>query len=179
MTQEILVGIARIVRKKQARSQGAAADTRGSTDIAPVFYRSSRGNLLAIRTTDIPEREQFQQTKKQPCPRQQPQGAKVLPFEFQSGVAEATSRFSTEYNSGACCLSRIDPKRDRVANEETCCGKVLFQGVRLSFVPHWHDCVSCRCASGVERIVLNSQSTVNSRTRQNTAISVRTSSVPD
>ena len=105
--------------------------------------------------------------------------AKVLPFKFQSGVAEATSRFWTEYNSGACCLSRIDPKRDRVANEKTCCGKVLFQGVRLSFVPHWHDCVRCRCASGVERIVLNSQNAMNSRTRQNTAISVRMSIVAD
>jgi hypothetical protein len=37
-----------------------------STDIAPVFYRSNRGNFLATRTMDIPEREQALGTKKQP-----------------------------------------------------------------------------------------------------------------
>jgi hypothetical protein len=30
------------------------------TDIAPVSYRSNRGSFPAMRTTDIPEREQSQ-----------------------------------------------------------------------------------------------------------------------
>jgi hypothetical protein len=75
-----------------------------STDIAPVFYRSNRGNFLATRTKDIPEREQALGTKKQPGQMRPPQGAKVLPCEFRSGVV-ATWRFWTECNSGACSLS--------------------------------------------------------------------------
>ena len=77
-----------------------------STDIAPVFYRSNRGNFLATRTKGIPEREQALGTKKQPGQVRPPQGAKVLPCEFRSGVV-ATWRFWTECNSGACSLSRI------------------------------------------------------------------------
>jgi hypothetical protein len=96
-----------------------------STDIAPVFYRSNRGNFLATRTKDIPEREQALGTKKQPGQMRPPKGAKVLPCEFRSGVV-ATWRFWTECNSGACSLSRIGTKRDRAASEKTCRGKILF-----------------------------------------------------
>jgi hypothetical protein len=45
-------------------------------------------------------------------------------------------------------LSRIDPKLDLGANEKTCYGEILFQGVRFSFAPHRHDCVSRRGALG-------------------------------
>ena len=49
----------------------------------------------------------------------------------------------------------IDPKLDCVANEKTCCGEILFRGVRLSFAPHRHNCVSRRgalgCASRMRR----------------------------
>jgi hypothetical protein len=113
-----------------------------STHIAPVFYRSSRGSLPATSTTDIPGHERSQGTKTQQCPMRQRQAAEVWSAESRSGVAEATSRFSTEYYSGACFLSRIDQKLDRGANEKTCCGQILFRGVRFSFAPHRHDCVS-------------------------------------
>ena len=73
-----------------------------STDIAPVYYRSSRGSLPATSTTDIPGREWSQGTKTQPCPMRQRQAAEVGSAESRSRVAEATSRFSTEYYSGAC-----------------------------------------------------------------------------
>jgi|GraSoiStandDraft_54_1057290.scaffolds.fasta_scaffold249139_2 hypothetical protein len=111
-----------------------------STDIAPVFYRSNRGNSLATRTMDIPERERALETKKQPRQMRSPQGAKVLPIEIPSRVV-ATWRFWTECNSGACSLSRIGTKRDRAASEKTCGGKVLFRHSRFSMVPHWNDCV--------------------------------------
>jgi hypothetical protein len=120
-----------------------------STDIAPVFCRSNRGNFLATRTMDIPEREQALGTKKQPGQMRPPQGTKVLPCEFRSGVV-ATWRFWTECNSGACSHSRIGTKRDRAASEKTCRGKVLFQHSRLSVVLHWNDCV--RRASDVWRL---------------------------
>jgi hypothetical protein len=119
-----------------------------STDIAPVFYRSSRGSLPATSTTDILGRERSQGTKTRPCPMRQRQAAEVWSAESRSGVAEATSRFSTEYYSGACFLSRIATRLDRAANEKTCCGEILFRGVRFSFAPHRHDCVSRRGALG-------------------------------
>jgi hypothetical protein len=64
-----------------------------STEIAHVLYRRNRGSFPATRTTDIPEREQPQGTKKRPYPMRQPQGSKVLPFECRPGVVEATQRF--------------------------------------------------------------------------------------
>lgn len=57
----------------------------------------------------------------------QPQAMKVLPFELWSGVAEASWCLRIEQGSGACFLSRIDTKRDRIAVEKTCRGNVLFQ----------------------------------------------------
>jgi hypothetical protein len=134
-------------RNRAACPGKANADSRHSrrcpmlsTDIAPVFYRSNRGNLLATRTMDIPEREQALGTKKQPGQMRAPQRAKVLPFEFRSRVV-ATWRFWAECNSGACSFSRIGTKRDRAASEKTCCGKVLFQLSRFSMVAHWNDYV--------------------------------------
>src|SRR5229473_1545420 len=76
-----------------------------STDTAPVSCRSNRDSFPATRTTDIPEREQSQGTKKQLYPMLQPQGAKVLPFEFGSGVAEATWCLWIDCDSAAWSLS--------------------------------------------------------------------------
>jgi hypothetical protein len=110
-----------------------------STDIAPVFYRSNRGSPPATSTTGIPGRERSQGTKTQPCPMRQRQAVKVRSIEFRSGVAEATFRSWTAYYSGACFLSRIDPKPDRAADEKTRSRKLLFRDVRLAFAPHRHD----------------------------------------
>ena len=66
--------------------------------------------------------------------------------EFRSGVAEGTSRFWTEHHSGACLLSRIDPKLDRAADEKTFYRKILFRDVRFSSAPRRHDRVSRRGA---------------------------------
>lgn len=132
---------------RAACSGKANADSRRSrrcpmlsTDIAPVFYRSNRGNFLATRTMDIPEREQALGTKKQPGQMRPPQGVKVLSSEFRSGVVAPWCVW-TECSSDACSFSRIGTKRDRAASEKTCCGKVLFQLSRFSMVPHWNDCV--------------------------------------
>jgi hypothetical protein len=146
--------IARLVWEQQPRIQGAAADARRCPlTLLLCLIESSRGSLPATSTTDIPGCERSQETKTQPCPIRQRQAAKVGSVEFRSGVAEATSRFWTEYHSGACFLSRIDPKLDRVANEKTCCGEILFRGVRFSFAPHRHNCVRRRgalwCTSGM------------------------------
>jgi hypothetical protein len=63
-------------------------------------------------------------------------GIEVLPFEFLSGIAIATSSFGTERNYGACFLSRIRTKRYRAASEEICYEKALFQLSRVWLMPH-------------------------------------------
>ena len=97
-------GIARLVREKQTRIQGAAAAML-STDTALAFCKSNRGSLPATSTMDIPEHEQSQGANKQPCPMRPPQSAKAQPFEFRSGTA-ATWRFWIEWDSAASFFPR-------------------------------------------------------------------------
>jgi len=94
----------KIVTADSARSRRCQ---RPSTDIAPEFYRSNRGSFPATRTTDIPEREQSRETRKQLSPMQQPQEVKVEPFECQSGAAETAGRNYIGYDFVACFLSRM------------------------------------------------------------------------
>jgi hypothetical protein len=84
----------------------------------------------------------------------QRQAAKVGPVEFRSGVAETISRVWNEYCSGACFLSRIDPKLDRAADEKTCSRQILFRGIRLSSAPRRHDCVNRRGDFGTHQAAL-------------------------
>jgi hypothetical protein len=106
-----------------------------SADIVHVLYRRNRGSFPATRTTDIPECGQSQGAMKlkQPCLMRQLQGAQVVPFDFQSEVAETTWR--------AILTHGFSHRQGRVAGEKACCEKFLFQHSRFSFVRRWNDCV--------------------------------------
>lgn len=108
-----------------------------STDIAPVSYRSNKGSLPATRTTDIPGRERSRGIKTQRYRMRLPQAAKVGSIEFRSLIAEAISRFWTEYHCGTCFISHVDPKRVLVVSEKTCCGTIIFREARFLLAPAW------------------------------------------
>jgi hypothetical protein len=96
-----------------------------STGIAAVSYRSNRGNLRVIGTTDIPGREPSQASTKRRCPMRQPQAAKARPLEFRAGIAEAILRFWIRYASGACFFSRgLWLRRPHVRMHLCCVGTV-------------------------------------------------------